>query len=281
MLEYSRIGYKACDALSQGVTPTTGYDDKLHDLPDFYIYQLEQWQDGFPDDMKFTYHDVSSLRRSRLIRSMLYLRGNHLKILIIRLTLCSNIGLKNNQKLSNTAVNVACDSIQVLIHLYKTGDFYQCLTSFFDYFLVTALGVILLVVLRAALQTRLSFNLDSNNHETSSVESTTLEAAHKGIENASTLLRKLLASSGPSRTVRRRWSHLLDLATRVDVLDVSAKTFYLGTEAFSIDTSEFSEIPAISEFNNASMTATLEWSKNGTRTEDISTEPWFGTDIGL
>ena len=151
----------------------------IKDLLSYFLYQLEQWQKSIPDDLQFSHHDFGSVRRSRLIRSLLHLRGNQLKIVIMRPFLCSKAGSKIDTKLWPAAVHAACDTIQVLSHIHRTSDEYQFQLSYFNYFFVSALGIVMLIASRAALEARLSSFVDLKDHQLTAAEQSTYKSARE------------------------------------------------------------------------------------------------------
>jgi hypothetical protein len=221
MVEYSRIGLRVCDSFS---TSTFSKPDRANDTKDllsYFLYQLEQWQKSIPDDLQFSHHDFGSVRRSRLIRSLLYLRGNQLKIVIMRPFLCSKAGSKIDTKLWPAAVHAACDTIQVLSHIHRTSDEYQFQLSYFNYFFVSALGIVMLIASRAALEARLSSFVDLKDHQLAAAEQSTYKNARRGILIALNLLRMLMADPRSPRSSCRMWNTILNLGYRIHVLGIS------------------------------------------------------------
>lgn len=236
MLDYSRIGMKVCDSIPRDVISfKAGQTPSSQDLLGYFLYQLEEWQSRVPVDLQFQGEDSNDLARSRrLLRTTLYLRKNHLKILIVRPSLCSHPWSSINVKLWTTAVDAACDNIQVLLNLNETSDMYRFHQSLFNYFFATSLGILMLRICQTALETRPSSHSSvAQNHQNlgDAEQLSTYENARHGILVVLGLLRTLLASPHSSNLSRRLWSKWLNLGYRIHLLDMlSASTEFSGLD---------------------------------------------------
>lgn len=85
----------------------------------------------------------------RRIRVVLYLRANQLRIQLYRPVLFSITSILENRGYASTCVEIAKDTIQVLTRLNQISDLYSTQQVSFHYFLILALGVLLLAVAHA------------------------------------------------------------------------------------------------------------------------------------
>lgn len=119
----------------------------------FLDYQVCQWYKNVPESIKFSAHqpsgDNTANRGLKRLRVLLYLRMNHLRILIYRPVLHSASSIAENQVHARTVVDMAKDTIRVLARLNQTSDIYRAQQITFNYFLVAALAVLFLAVCHA------------------------------------------------------------------------------------------------------------------------------------
>jgi hypothetical protein len=108
-----------------------------------YKRQLERWQTNIPDHLQFFYSDLNSPISLRIIRATLYLRANHIKIIITRPFLDGGIELSVHVALWSSAIHIASDSIQILTQLNATSEIYRLQQAHFNYFLTNSLGLLL------------------------------------------------------------------------------------------------------------------------------------------
>ena len=123
----------------------------------FLDYQVVQWMKNMPDYMKFYSIDApqngeSVSRGMRRLRLLLYIRGNHLRILIYRPVLHSATSIMENMPYAQTVVDIAKDTIRLLARLNQTSDIYRSQQMLFNYFLVSALAVLFLAVSHAPME---------------------------------------------------------------------------------------------------------------------------------
>lgn len=119
----------------------------------FLDYQVCQWYKNIPESMAFSIDsldgDNSGNRGRKRLRVLLYLRMNHLRILIYRPVLHSASSIVSNQGHARTVVDIARDTICVLARLNQTSDIYRTQQITFNWFLVAALAVLFLAVCHA------------------------------------------------------------------------------------------------------------------------------------
>ncbi|KAK1701022.1 fungal-specific transcription factor [Colletotrichum godetiae] len=151
MVEYSRIGDKVW-ATSYNSARATGAirDDEIS----YLLYRIDQWYEDLPEDLRLSSNEQTASpntnsttsRGLQRLQVLLHLRANQMKILLLQPFLHSTSSLKSNKSKVQSLVNLAKDTIQMLDSLNKSTDIYQNQQMCFNHFLVSALGVIFLVV---------------------------------------------------------------------------------------------------------------------------------------
>ncbi|KAH8697244.1 putative fungal-specific transcription factor [Talaromyces proteolyticus] len=137
---YSGLGYE-------------GSTDVKREEIGFLDYQVCQWYKHIPESVMLPVESSNSgapvNRGLQRLRVLLYLRMNHLRILINRPVLHSASNILENQSHVQMVVNIAKDTIRVLARLNQNSDIYKTQQICFNYFLVAALAVLFLVVCHA------------------------------------------------------------------------------------------------------------------------------------
>lgn len=113
--------------------------------------QTQEWLESIPSHLQLRHPRLGLAARAQprvlqRLRALLYLRGNHTRILIFRHHLLNPDRIKSDPDRAWLVVEIAQDSIQVLVHLNATSDIYRRQQSAFNYFLLSALAVIFLAV---------------------------------------------------------------------------------------------------------------------------------------
>ncbi|KAK6224409.1 fungal specific transcription factor domain-containing protein [Colletotrichum tabaci] len=148
MVEYSRIGDKVWATSYNSVRATGAIRD---DEVSYLLYRIDQWCEDLPSDLRL--HPSQGIvspkpvpRSLQRLQLLLHLRANQMKILLLQPFLHSTSSLKANKSKVQLLINLAKDTIQKLDSLNKSTDIYQNQQMCFNHFLVSALGVIFLVV---------------------------------------------------------------------------------------------------------------------------------------
>lgn len=150
MIAYGQIGSKVWKATSN----LNAYVNR--DTLAFLDFQVRQWQDSISPELQLRpYHENmlegDSRSRNRL-RVLLYLRANQMRLLIFRRALLSSKTITDDISGAQQAVDIAKDTVRVLDRLNRTSDIYSSQQTSFNYFLVSALAVMLLAVCHATAQ---------------------------------------------------------------------------------------------------------------------------------
>ena len=172
MIDLSHIGTQVWKAIS--CSDSSGDSPKKMSLEDvkYLDYQIIQWYQAIPDSLRY-YHPFSSDevqlmkqqspaaaaalnqiggRSIYRLRLLLYLRKNQMRIMVHRpvLAATSAKATVSSMILAQSIVDVAKDTVRVLSHLNHTSDIYKTGQMCFNYFLLSAIGVLFLVVNRSA-----------------------------------------------------------------------------------------------------------------------------------
>lgn len=171
-------------------------------------FLIRNWLDSIPAHLQFNHPRLGLALRSqpRILRrlcAMLYLRGNHLRTLVHRHHVLSPNLVHADLQSARLAVEIAKDSIQVLVDLAETSDIYARQQSAFNYFLLSALAVILLAVCNAP--------------------KTFFNSCHESFSSAVELVRSFSRGSLASR---RLWNSIRGLLPAVRTLGLK-----IGSEA--------------------------------------------------
>ncbi|KIW33619.1 uncharacterized protein PV07_00455 [Cladophialophora immunda] len=153
MIAYSRIGSQILKA-SSGASHLRQFGTK-EDMA-FLTYQVQQWYSSLDSELRIEPGQELALKtlspaRNRL-RVLHYLRRNQLRMLIHRGALFTTASIKADPQSAKTAVDLAKDTITLLDQLRNTSDIYSSHPVCFNYFLYSALTVILLAAYRAQAQ---------------------------------------------------------------------------------------------------------------------------------
>jgi hypothetical protein len=91
-------------------------------------------------------HDYGTKATQKRLQALLYLRGNHLRLLLNRHQVMSTTNIHADIPAAQRLVDLATDSIHVLVRLRLGSDVYLRQQVAFNYFLVNALATIFLAV---------------------------------------------------------------------------------------------------------------------------------------
>jgi hypothetical protein len=153
MIRYVRIGEGAWESLTRSMSGRQGgartaveFRTTLETF-EFHQYQLDQWQRSIPGELGFSHADPGDTR-STLLLTVLHLRANQLRAVMIRRFLY--IGTDSTTQLgkSAAAVEIAIDTIRVIDDLHARSDIYRRQQALFNYFLISALGVLYALITR-------------------------------------------------------------------------------------------------------------------------------------
>lgn len=151
MVSYARLCSRVWEALPS-------YGSVLQTIPketeDYLEFITSNWVQSIPPELQLRHPrlDVAPQSQTRLLhrlRTLLYLRGNHMRILIHRHHVLTPDNIQADMISARLVVDIAKDSILVLVHLNETSDIYARQQSVYHYYLLSALAVVLLAVCHA------------------------------------------------------------------------------------------------------------------------------------
>ncbi|UZP35042.1 hypothetical protein NXS19_002858 [Fusarium pseudograminearum] len=150
MVSYARLCSKVWEELPLDSSPLSVPKDKV----DLFDFLTQKWMHSIPHDLQLVFPRLSQApqpqpRALQRLRTLLYLRGNHIRSLVLRHHVMSTANLRADIQGAQLVVSLAQDTIQVLVHLNETSDIYARQKPTFNYFLTTALASILLAVCNA------------------------------------------------------------------------------------------------------------------------------------
>lgn len=150
-MSYGRLCSKVWEALPPFESPSQFIPK---DTVAFLDFMTQNWLNSIPDDLRIRHPRLGLAPRTQprsmhRLRSLLYLRGNHMRTLIHRHHVLSTASIRADIQSAKLVTEIALDTIQVLTHLNDTSDIYARQQHAFNYFLMSALAVILLAVCHA------------------------------------------------------------------------------------------------------------------------------------
>ncbi len=165
------VGYaRLCSKLWEAIPP---FGAPSQSIPHELAYALDasalEWLDSIPPHLQMRHYPrgagsqgnagtyTSSVRpppqqQPRVLhrlRALLYLRGNLTRISIYQHHLVSPAAVAADPQRARVAVDLARDTVQVLVHLNATSDIYSRQQNAFNYFLASAFAVISLALCHA------------------------------------------------------------------------------------------------------------------------------------
>jgi hypothetical protein len=151
MLAYARLCSRVWEALPPYGSPLQTIPKETEDYLDFIT---SNWLQSIPQELQFRHPrlDLATKSQPRLLhrlQTLLYLRGNHMRTLIHRHHVLTPDNIKADLQSARLVVEIATDSIQVLVYLNDTSDIYVRQQSIYHYYLLSALAVLLLAVCHA------------------------------------------------------------------------------------------------------------------------------------
>ncbi|ETS86052.1 hypothetical protein PFICI_04077 [Pestalotiopsis fici W106-1] len=118
---------------------------------------IQEWFSTIPEDLYLTRVDASPPAQLnppdrnlfRHLQTLLYLRGNYIRCLIHRHHVVSSAAIAKNPVNARLVVSIAQDTIRILVTLNDTSDIYSKHQVAYNYFLISAISILLLAVCHA------------------------------------------------------------------------------------------------------------------------------------
>lgn len=151
MISYAKLCSRVWEALPPYGSPLQTIAKETEDYLDFIT---SNWILSIPQELQFIHPRLGPAPKTQprllhRLRTLIYLRGNHMRTLIHRHHVLTPENIKADMQSAQLVVDVAKDSIQVLMHLNETSDIYARQQSVYHYYLLSALAVLLLAVCHA------------------------------------------------------------------------------------------------------------------------------------
>ncbi|KAG8411021.1 hypothetical protein J3459_022531 [Metarhizium acridum] len=151
MVGYARLCSKLWDAIPPFGSPCQSIPPDIANALDA---STQTWLESIPPHLQMRhprafYSTRSQPRVLHRLRALLYLRGNLTRISIYQHHLLSAATIKADLPRAKVAVDLAQDTVQVLVHLNATSDIYSRQQNAFNYFLLSAFAVVSLAICHA------------------------------------------------------------------------------------------------------------------------------------
>ena len=154
MIPYTRISTKVWYTVTNHQGIETKFSDAAIQSLD---HQLLYWHKSLPEELQYKgdYNTLDSgpfTKSQRRIQILLYLRANQMRVFLYRPILHSATSIMENPINAQTVVDIAKDTVRVLTQLNQASDIYRTQQVCFNYFIVSALAVLLLAVSHAPVE---------------------------------------------------------------------------------------------------------------------------------
>ncbi|KAK4194152.1 putative fungal-specific transcription factor domain protein [Triangularia verruculosa] len=159
LADYARLCSKVWDALPQfgstciSTSPALLLDHQIQDwcasIPTQFRLSSHFYPGMSPSSSELDHRALAPSRATRNVRTMLYIRGNHLRSLVNRHHVISSSAISANTQQARLVVDIARDSIQVIVTLSKETDIYARQQPGYNHYLVSALAIVLLATCHA------------------------------------------------------------------------------------------------------------------------------------
>ncbi|KAH8664391.1 fungal-specific transcription factor domain-containing protein [Xylariales sp. PMI_506] len=156
LVAHGKLCSKVWDAIPQYGSPTDAIP------PDVVLTldtEIQTWFSHIPEDLQLAFAQLGnpSAQEAKSWSPqhpsyLLYLRGNYLRSLIHRHYVLSTSAINENSAKASLAVDIARDSIQILVRLSDGSKLYKRHWVAYNYFLVSAISILLLAVCNAPAQ---------------------------------------------------------------------------------------------------------------------------------
>lgn len=151
MVAYGRLCSKVWEALPPFGSPSNCIPK---DTVAYLDYMAQNWLASIPRELQLRHPRLGLAPRMQprvlhRLRTLLYLRGNNIRTMVHRHYVLSTAAIESDIRAARNVVDIAQDSLQVLVHLNDSSDIYARQQSAFNYFLLSSLAVIFLAVCHA------------------------------------------------------------------------------------------------------------------------------------
>ncbi|OOQ90858.1 fungal specific transcription factor domain-containing protein [Penicillium brasilianum] len=151
MVSYARLCSRVWEALPPYGSSSQGIPKEKEDYLEFVT---QNWLLSIPEELQFRHPRLGLAPRAQprilhRLRTLCYLRGNYMRLLIHRHHVLNPDNIKADMQSARLVVDIAKDSIEVLVHLNGTSDIYVRQQSIYHFYLLSGLAIMLLAVCHA------------------------------------------------------------------------------------------------------------------------------------
>lgn len=150
MISYGQI----CSKVWKAVAGFTDINATNKDTVNYLDFQIQQWLETIPSSLHLIHPRLGDAAQNQpkvlqMLRTFLYIRANHMRIYVHRHNILSPSNIAQNPSAARLVIDIAKDTIHVLVHLRETSTVYDTQQVPFNYFLVSAFSAIFLGVCHA------------------------------------------------------------------------------------------------------------------------------------
>ncbi|KAL7916695.1 hypothetical protein GGI35DRAFT_466231 [Trichoderma velutinum] len=225
MVPYASFTPRLWDHNSRLLTADALEDEDLFDVT---TIQIDQWKERYLTGLSFV-HPKDRLANSRPqpLSTLLYLRANLLRGLVITSYFLSSSRLIGKKQMAQSGAEIASDTIAVLSDLDKTTDIYHKQHPFFQHFLASSVALLFLVIMHESnaenqSNTSIAERFDLNHLSTSISCAFNLAAAYSEASSAS----------------ERLWNRMKSMRERLSKLGI----YYTGDQSKQGDIHLFQQL---------------------------------------
>lgn len=150
MVSYGKISSKVWSHVAGFPKASTANTEQVNYLD----FQVQRWRESLPPSLQLATAESSATPGSsdplpqslQRLQVLLYLRANHLLILIHRHNILSPASIAQNPSGAHLVTSIARDTIRLLISMREQSTIYETQQSSYNYFLVSALAAVFLAV---------------------------------------------------------------------------------------------------------------------------------------
>lgn len=208
MVPYASFTPRLWDHNSRLLTANAMEDEDLFDVTNI---QIDQWKERFLAGLSFVHpKDRAANTRPQSLPTLLYLRANLLRGLVITSYFLSCSRLAGKKQMAQSGVEIAHDTIAILSDLDATTDIYHKQHPFFQHFLASSVALLFLVITHESGSKEYS--------ETSIDEKFNLTSLSESVSRAFGLAD---AYSEASSASKRLWKRMKTMRGRLSKLGIS------------------------------------------------------------
>ncbi|KAL5323072.1 hypothetical protein ACEPPN_007600 [Leptodophora sp. 'Broadleaf-Isolate-01'] len=155
MVSYGKLSSKIWELVA-------GFNSKAIEAENvnYLDFQVQRWRESLPPSLQLVTSTSASRASStpgpdhndyppqsrQILQVLLYLRANHMRILIHRHHILSSQSIASNRPGAHLVTTIAKDTIRLLVLMRKTSTIYETQQPSYNYFLISALAAIFLAV---------------------------------------------------------------------------------------------------------------------------------------